>query len=439
VFDSRVGEHSHEASSLGLSGSHNAGRPSARVAQHSHMRIDTLSGQDIICFAHTPWHGPWKASQQIMSLLAEANRVLYIGPRATLRDAIRSIRAGAKPLPLERLHPRLFIYHEPPLLARIRDDRLLGQSYNRSTGWVRMMHARYQAWRLGFRTPILWIFDPMQAQAARLFQKKLLVYHVLDNYVEFPRPGMTSARAAIARNEERLLKMADVVFAVSRRLHERCLAHNPSSFLVPNGVNYRHFQTAIASGTKPADLLSIRRPIIGYVGVIQADLDFLLLHRLAEEISEGSLVFVGPEDLGGDRPQFEALRRHPNVHYLGAKPVEDVPRYINGCDVCILPYGTDRAAADSDQIKLYEYLACGRPVVSTNLPSVERFEPVVRIARDTNEFVGLVKASLEEDPGWTEQRKRVASQHGWQHRVAALSEAIARRIPSPTREIGEQP
>lgn len=398
-----------------------------------------MSGQDIICFAHTPWHGPWKASQQIMSLLADSNRVLYIDRRAALRDAIGSIRARAKPLPiLEQLRPTLFIYHEPRFLGRVRDDRPLAPSYNRSTGWMRMMHARYLARRLGFKNPILWIFDPMQAQAAGFFQEKLLVYHVLDNYVEFVKPSMTTARAAIVRNEAHLLKRADVVFAVSRRLHERCLRHNLNSFLVPNGVNYRHFQTAIASGALPADLQNIRRPIIGYVGVIQPDMDFVLLEHLAEDISEGSLVFVGPEDLGSDRPQFEALLRHPNVYYLGAKAVEVVPRYINACDVCILPYGTDRSAADSDQIKLYEYLACGRPIVSTRLPSVERFAPVVRIARDANEFVALVKTSLDEDPGLAERRKRVASQHGWQHRVAALSEAIVRRIPSPMQKIGEQ-
>ena len=411
------------------------------IDDHSTMGTAPLSGEDIVCFSHTPWHGPWKASQQIMSLLAESNRVLYIGPPRAMRDAHNSFWARVKPLPvLERVRPALSIYHEPRGLTRIRNDRPLGWAYNRGTAWARFVHARYLAWRLGFHRPILWIFDPMQAHAAGRFGEKLLVYHVLDNYVEFVVPSAASLRAAIACGEKRMLKLADVVFTVSRPLYERCHKDNRQSFLVPNGVNYEHFQTTIASRIVPPDLQNIPRPIIGYVGAIQGDLDFPLLHRLAREVPDASIVFVGPEDLGNARRNFEPLLTYPNVHYLGAKAVEDVPHYISACDVCILPCNVENeSATDSDQIKLYEYLACGRPVVATALPPAQRFASVIRIARNACEFVLQVKESLHEDPDFPEQRKRVASQHSWQRRVAALSEVIAQRIPSHSRKIGTHP
>ena len=405
------------------------------AVQNSLSGTAVLSGEDIICFSHTPWHGPWKASQQIMSLLAESNRVVYVGPPAGMRDAVNSLQGRAKPLPvLERARPTLFIYHEPRVLARIRGDRPQGWTYNRGAAWGRVTHTQYLARRLRFHSPILWIFDPTQAHAAGRFREKLLVYHMLDNYGELFKPSGAAARAAIVHNEESMLERADVVFAVSRPLHDRCVRYNASSFLVPNGVNYERFQATIDSGALPADLQNIRRPIVGYVGVIQADLDFPLLHRIAEEVTDASLVFVGPEDLGSDRPKFEALLTRRNVHYLGTKPVEDVPRYINACDVCILPCGEDRSAAESDQIKLYEYLACGRPVVSINLPCAQRFSGVVRIARNADEFMLHVKACLEEDPDSTEQRKRVASQHSWRHRVAAFSEVIVQKMEDLARK-----
>jgi glycosyltransferase involved in cell wall biosynthesis len=397
-----------------------------------------LAGEDIICFSHTPWRGPWKASQQIMSLLAESNRVFYVGPPITLRDAINSFRGKAPRLPmLERPGPTLFIYHEPGWLARIRDDRPLGRPYNRAAARCRALHARHLARRLGFKNPILWVFDPMQSHAVGLFQEKLVVYHVLDNYVEFARPDETSLRAVVAHHEERMLELADLVFAVSRSLHERCLKRNPKSFLVPNGVDFGRFQTAIAAGTPPSDMQEIRRPIIGYVGVIQGDLDFPLLDRLAGGVPDASIVLVGPADLSGHQPKFEALLASPNVHYLGAKPVQDVPRYINACDVCILPSSMNGSAADSDQIKVYEYLACGRPIVSTDLPSVRRFSEVVRIARNADEFLAQVKASLDADAGLAEQRRRIASEQSWQHRVMALSEAVMQTISTRrTRQVG---
>jgi glycosyltransferase involved in cell wall biosynthesis len=416
-----------------------ADRRSERATSLLTAEAAPLSGADIVCFAHTAWHGPWKASQQIMSLIAETNRVLYVGPCETLGSAIKRLRGGAGPAAaLERVGGAMFVYHGPWFLGRVREDRVLGPAYNRVSAWMRMMHTRYVAWRLGFRNPILWIFDPLQAEAARRFRARLLVYHMLDNYVEFPQPDMKAERAAIARSDAHLLKTADLVFAVSRRLHERCLQYNPNSFLVPNGVNYDRFQSTIAAGADPADMRAIPRPIIGYVGVIQEDMDFALLHQLAQDLPSASLVFVGPEDLGRNRPKFEALLAHGNVHYLGAKAVEDVPLYIRGCDVCILPQRADQAVVDSDQIKLYEYLACGRPIVSTDLPSVERFSPLVRIARNADEFVAQVRASLTEHPGRAELRTREARQHSWRTRVDAIGEAFRRRTAAPARAGGAQ-
>ena len=402
------------------------------------MTKPTLWGEDIICLAQEPWHGPWKTSQQIMTLLAQANRVLYVGPPHSLRGGIGALWKRTMGYPtLDRVTDKLMVYHEPPLWAKARDGRTWSRSFNWTTERLRLAHVRWLASREGMRSPILWVSDPMMAHAVGTFRERLVVYYVLDNNVELFAPEAQSGRATIAKNEAKMLAAADLVFCVSERLHKRCVRANPHSFVVPNGVDYDRFQKTVAEGVVPPDMRPIPRPIIGYVGVIQPDLDFPLLERLAAERPEWSLVFVGPEELGGERRRFETLIAHPNVHYLGSKPVKDVPLYINSCDVCMMPdLVTNSTAQDCDSLKLYEYLACGRPVVATDLPSVRRFSSVVRIARNANEFLMHVRTSLEEDSGRAELRKRIASQHSWQQRVAAVSEAIQQHTPLAGQEIG---
>jgi glycosyltransferase involved in cell wall biosynthesis len=269
----------------------------------------------------------------------------------------------------------------------------------------------------------------MLVRAVGRLREKLVVYYVVDNYVEFFDPGAIALRSIMARSHERLLRQANIVFAVSQRLQERCLRHNPCSFVVPNGVNYEMFQARLAQGEIPADMRRIARPIVGYVGAIQPDIDFPLLERMSTEHPEWSLVFVGPDELGGERSKLEALLARPNIHYLGCKPVAEVPLYIGNCDVCMMPHIADKSTVpDSDSIKLYEYLACGRPVVSIDTPSVRPFSPLVRIASDPSGFIRCVEQSLIEPPDLSDQRKAVASEHSWRRRVATLSELIAPRV-----------
>ncbi len=399
-----------------------------------------LSGEDIICLAHEPWHGPWKTYQQIMSLLARSNRVFYVGPPVSLRTGINALRKGKRDYPaIERITDTLYVYHEPALWAQARGERIWSRLFNWCTERLRLAHVRWLARREGMHSPILWVFDAMKAHAVGTFREKLVVYQVLDNYVEFFSPEASSLRAAMASNEAKMLAQADVVFAVSESLHQRCARANAHSFLVPNGVDYDFFQATIAHSQIPPDIRSISGPIIGYVGSIQPHIDFSLLERLVTEHPKWSLVLVGPEGLGNDRSRFEALLGRPNVHYLGCKAVKDVPVYINSCDVCLMPYGaTSSTVPDCDSIKLYEYLACGKPIVSTDFPSIRRVSQLVWIARDDSEFVKYVGESLVEEAGRQIERKAAAREHSWQRRVEFLSEVIQSRLSASAVPVGQR-
>jgi glycosyltransferase involved in cell wall biosynthesis len=391
-----------------------------------------LVGEDIVCLAHEPWHGPWKTYHQIMALLAESNRVLYVGPPRPLRGALGGLVGGGGRPTYERVTDMLTVYHEPWLLARARGDRLWSGPFNRTTTRLRLAQVRWLARKHGMHSPILWVFDPSTASAVGTFREKLVIFYMLDNYVEFFPHEATAARAAMTRNEATMLAKADLVFAVSEGLYRRCLRVNPRSFLVPNGVDYDRFQATTADGEAPPDMRAICRPILGYVGALQSDLNFPLLERLAAECPQWSMVFVGPDELGRDRQRFQALIARPNVHYLGAKTVSEVPKYIDACDVCMMPNDIGSSTVpDCDSIKLYEYLACGRPIVSTDVPSVRRFGSLVRIAHSHVEFIEQVEEALREDPRIRDERKAVAREHSWQRRVELMSRVITSRLSTP--------
>lgn len=405
------------------------------------MSKASLVDQDIICLSQEPWEGPWRTCQQIMSRLARDNRVLYVGPPLSLRQAIEALRSGTWKRPaLDSVMDGLYVYREPQHFARVSATRWISRPVNWMTGRLRLGHVRRVARRLGFHAPILWLFDPALVHALGTFQERLLIYHVLDNYAEYFPVDFIAERVRVQRDEERVLRRSDVVFTVSESLCTRCRRHNPSTFLVPNGVDAEAFARAVRSEYVPPDIRSIPRPIIGYVGTLHWLIDFSLLHMISAQRPAWSLVLVGPAELGAERVQFQALLDRPNVYYLGYKPPGEVPYYIKSCDVCIVPYDPRRfTVPDSDAIKVYEYLAAGRPVVSCDIPSARRFAPLVALAHNAAEFLKLVEEGLRENPQAGTERMAVAGEHSWQRRIEAMSLHIHRALIGRRRVDGAWP
>jgi len=396
--------------------------PVAGVCRSTTSAGALLSGENILCFALRQWQGAWKNNQQIMSRLSESNRILYIGPPAPLKEAARKMISGEPRRPiLERISGNLAVYNEPRLLAR---SHMFPQA-NWATSRLRMMHVRWLGQRLLGDSPILWVFDPLAGPLLRRFKTKLFVYHMIDDYQAYFPASARRMRDFSAKWEERMLEEADVVFAVSEALHERALTLNRNSYLVPNGVDYELFQSALENPELPSDMRSIRRPIIGYVGFIQPTMDFDLLDGLAAEHPFWSFVLVGPTELGVHTEKFHSLLRRPNVHYLGPKPTSAVPSYVKSCDVCLMP---DRERGGSDNLKLYEYLACGRPVVALDSPAVRRFDDLLEIARDKKEFAAAIDRSLGESRELSELRMRAARAHSWRNRVEAVGKPVRDRL-----------
>ncbi|HWX23917.1 MAG TPA: glycosyltransferase, partial [Vicinamibacteria bacterium] len=217
---------------------------------------------------------------------------------------------------------------------------------------------------------------------------------------------------------------ADVVFATSTDLYARMAALNEATELVPNAADFAHFKDA-SRAPAPEDVRSLPRPILGYLGEIAPWFDLEAVHALAQARPSWSLVLVGPLTTRRAGP----LLALPNVHYLGRKAYGELPGYLGQFDVCLLPFALTPLTAAVSPVKVYEYLAAGRPVVSSSLKEVLALGPLVTIAGPEG-FAPAVEAALgTRGEAAVAQRQEFAQGNTWDHRVRAILRAFARVAP----------
>ena len=365
-------------------------------------------GAPIICFAGLDWwyHNRAHSDFQLMRRAARTRTVLLvnaIGMRMPLpgRTSQPFRRIGRKLRSMLRLVrrpiPELPGFHVfTPLLFP-----LYGISWARklNSRLVRVQ-VRLAAWCVGIENPVLFVTLPTAWDVVQSMKRRKLVFNRSDKASEFGEAD----RDSIAALESHLLREADPVVYVSRALMEqdRSVVGARAHFL-DHGVDLEHFDPARYT-SEPDDLRAIPHPRIGFFGALRDHLvDFDLLERLARELPEAHLVLVG--DSTSDMQRFAKL---PNVHWLGFRPYEEIPRYGVGFDVAIMPWLDNDWIRNCNPIKLKEYLALGLPVISTDFPEVRRYASVVRIARDPAEFVRLVRITLD-DAGLGSASSRRAS------------------------------
>lgn len=295
--------------------------------------------------------------------------------------------------------------------------------------WVRAFNRRLMKVYVGgwlkknrYDQFIQWSSSPTSAPMLGALGEIANVYYVGDEFSEF-----SQFNAGLVQTLERpLLVRSDLVFVVSERLRETKSQYSGVIDMLPHGCDYEHFSSVsrLNESDIPADLAAIRRPRIGYYGLIRDWFDFPMLREIFTRRKDWSLVLVGPRDT-----DVSAISDLPNVHLLGPKQYAELPRYLRGFDVGIIPYRDSEITRNANPLKLLEYLASGIPVVSTDLPAVRPFCDCLTLASDANSYEkGIAHALEERSPVAAEKRQKLAAENSWSARVAQVESSFGRQI-----------
>ena len=391
----------------------------ATVALTRRQEPPVLAGAGIVSFAVDRWTDVPRCRHHVMSRLARRNCVLFTTPPWHLRDALlmgRDEVAG-----LSRVADNLYTYAPPRWLPYSYRFPRFNKYALRARSHLLMQTAR----RLGIDRPIVYIWHPLFADVIGQLDEQLVVYHCYDEYSAFAGAD----RAQVQDAEARILEAADLVLTVSEGLHARKRRHNPNTYLVRNGVDYPLFAAAQDPATEvPADLASIRGPIVGCVTrIVPEYFDAALLTKVFAARRDWSLVVIGPEC--SPSRELAGLAALPNVHLLGRRAFTDLPSYLKAFDVCLIPYVLTENKQLADPLKLYEYLAAGKPVVSKPIAGLADFADVVALASDAGEWMAAIETAMRTDsPDAVQRRQALAREHTWDGRVELISELVARAL-----------
>ena len=278
--------------------------------------------------------------------------------------------------------------------------------------------------------PLLWSF-PYNFELTRSFPGARVVYDWIDDLSVFPYD-----RALLERNHARAFAEATVVAAVARRLHAEALAARPDALYLPNGVEYERFAAPAAPPSADRDLaplLSAGRPIAGYYGALAEWFDYELVDAAARLRTDWSFLLIGPMY---DRSlQGKPMLRRENVRWIGPRDYHLLPGYLSLFEVATIPFQINPITTATSPLKLYEYFAGGKPVVTTPMPECAAY-PEVAIARDAAVFAGELDPARERgrDPRFRDRLRALGRENSWDARVtAALAALDAAAAPARVR------
>jgi glycosyltransferase involved in cell wall biosynthesis len=382
-----------------------------------------LRGRDIVCVGFADWDTElWTNQHHLMSRLARENRVLFIEslglrqPQFARRDLariVRRLRRGlAPPRAVDGLHvlsPLVLPFHRYRMVRAL-NGHLLPTLVRRATR------------RLGFgASPILWAYVPQAEALIDALAPALVIYHCVDDMAAQAGIDAAGFRAA----EQRFAARAELVLASAPALASRMRTLSSNVLYAPNVADTELFATALAPGPLDPALAALPTPRIVFTGaIVQTKLDFDLLIALARARRDWSFALVGPVGPGDPRTDVSGLAGEPNIHLLGPRTYSELPNVLRAADAGLIPYARNQLTESIFPMKVYEYLAAGRPVVSTPLPALQDLAQVAS-APDAEGIAGLLDEALAgDDEERRAERSHMAASHSWERRLQEIEAAI---------------
>ncbi|MBC7448212.1 MAG: glycosyltransferase family 1 protein [Hymenobacteraceae bacterium] len=369
-------------------------------------------GPDIVCFSHLIWEFVWQRPQHLLARFARRNRVYYVEDPCWHHDPDDRQVEPHLEIKVKENNLKVVVAHLPRQLT------------NRAADAVqeRLLHAYLAA--EGVDTDfIAWYYTPMALGKSRSFRPAITVYDCMDELAAF-----AFAPPELKAREQELLGRADLVFTGGQSIYEAKAGRHPAVFAFPSAIEKEHFGQARAGLPDPADQAAIPHPRIGFFGVIDERFDVDLVRALAARRPAWHFVLLGPVV----KIDPATLPQAPNIHYPGGKTYAELPAYVGHWDVAALFFARNESTRYISPTKTPEYLAAGRPVVSTSICDVVRpygEGHLVQIADTPAEWEAAVPRALAQadDPAW---RARVDAllatmswEQTWEQMVALVQQA----------------
>ncbi|NTW05059.1 MAG: glycosyltransferase family 1 protein [Peptococcaceae bacterium] len=385
------------------------------------MAKNRIDGKDIVCIGPVDWEPIWNRSQQLMWRMPKENRVLYLEPPVTLLSAIKDSSLWFKWTLWQKGvrgtgRPNIFLYSPPPVLPF---GNLFSWINRFNQSWSRFFVKRILK-KLKFSRPVVWTYLPGSLPLAKGLDYSLLVYDCVDEHSEFT--GLIN-KAAVLKMENALLAASDVVFTSAQGLYQSKKDFADRVFLIPNAADIDLFgQAELAETEIPLEVKNLPRPLLGFVGVIHHWIDLDLIAWLAGERPNWTIAMIGPIGPGVSLDEFRDLG---NVIFLGHRDKEALPGYLKAFDVCLNTFRINELTQSVNPLKIYEYLAAGRPVVSVDMPGVADFRQEIEIAGDYPAFLKAIEKVLQgENSDLRAHRLQVARTHSWENRLERMLDLL---------------
>jgi len=282
---------------------------------------------------------------------------------------------------------------------------------------------------LNLRNVVFWSYNPMFVEFIGRLNEKLFVFDTVDNWAEHPTYTKLMSQKRLLRNYKTIANKADLIFTVSNELKDfyAGMSRTKDVHWIPNGVDFDHFNNS-AKLAFENELSKIEKPIIGYLGTIEDRVDLDLIRRIAEAHSDKKVVLCGPIWDGAKHELRKKLGALKNVQTTGRVKFDDAPSYVNQFAVAIIPHKINAFVNTMNPMKMYDYLACGKPVVSTPGAGVDMFKEHIYVAKNQQEFIKYIDQAIKENSADRERARRAAvREHSWRVRAEAMMNFVIAR------------
>jgi UDP-galactopyranose mutase len=366
---------------------------------------------DIVCLSHLRWNFVYQRPQHLLSRCAQKKRVFFIEEPIFSRE------------PLGRLdvsEDKSGVIVVVPYLPEGLSEEAVNADIKVLLDGLFAEHniSKY----------ICWYYTPMAIAWASHLEPEAVIYDCMDELSAFK-----GASPTLKNYEAELFRRANLVFTGGQSLYESKVNQHPNVYAFPSSVDVPHFGQGRNVKEEPADQANIPHPRLGFYGVIDERMDIELLAGIAEARPDWHLVIIGPVV----KIDPAALPQHENIHYLGSKDYKDLPAYLGGWDLAMLPFARNDSTRFISPTKTPEYLAAGKPVVSTSIRDVVRPYgdlKLVRIADTTEEFVAAAEQALQEDTpasGWLSRVDAFLEQISWDQTWGSMMQLIESALAQP--------